>query len=383
MKELSFINSELQKLQDESLLRSLRTSDTPSGRTIVINGKEYLNFSSNNYLGLADHPDVKKAVQDGVTRWGTGAGASRLISGNMDIHIQLEKELAAFKGTEAALVFPTGFAANLGTITALVEKEDTILCDRLNHASIIDACRLSGAKLLVYPHKDIERLADILKKQRKKYRRVLIVTDSLFSMDGDIAPLPEIVALAKKYDAMTMIDEAHATGVMGNDGRGVAEHFHLEKDIDVIMGTLSKAIGVQGGFVCGSKKLIDYLINKARSFIYSTALTPCLAAGAVKALELIRTRPELREQLWKNTAYTKEELQKKGFNIGETESPIIPIIIGDTKKTLELSEHLYNKGIFVPAIRFPTVGKNEARLRLSVMATHTRTDLDKLLHALS
>lgn len=382
MSTYDFIFETLAHLKKESLLRSLRTTSTPSDRTITINGKEYLNFSSNNYLGLATHPEVIKAVQDGAARWGTGAGASRLISGTMDVHAKLEQELASFKGTESSLVFPTGFAANLGAITALVEKEDVIIIDRLNHASIIDACKLSGAKLLVYPHKDVRKLADLLKKQRNKYRRALIVTDSLFSMDGDIAPLPEIVACAKKYDVMTMVDEAHATGVMGNEGRGVVEHFHLENKIDVIIGTLSKAIGVQGGFVCGKKELIDFLINKARSFIYSTALAPCLAAGALKALEIIRTKPALREQLWKNTNYLKEELVGRGHNIGKTESPIIPVIIGDTEKALVLSQKLFEHGIYAPAIRYPTVGKDEAQIRISLMSTHSHSDLDQLLGAL-
>jgi 8-amino-7-oxononanoate synthase len=395
MPALNFISDELTALKEDALLRSLRTIDTPADRIIKIDGKEYLNFSSNNYLGLASHPDVIKAVQDGAARWGTGAGASRLISGTMEIHTRLEQELAAFKGTEACLVFPTGFAANLGVITSLVEKEDAIIIDRLDHASIIDACKLSGAKLLVYPHRDVKKLAEILKRQRDKYRRVLICTDSLFSMDGDIAPLPEIVTLAKKFDAMTMVDEAHATGVMGNEGRGVVEHFHLEDQIDVIMGTLSKAFGVQGGFVCGSRKLIDYLINKARSFIYSTALAPCLAAGALKALALIRTRPELREQLWKNTNYLKEALLVKKLDIGDSESPIIPIMINDkfqmpnvkfknsSEAALALSRKLFDAGLYIPAIRYPTVGKDEARLRVSVMATHTEDDLHRLVRELA
>ncbi|MBU0580633.1 MAG: 8-amino-7-oxononanoate synthase, partial [Candidatus Margulisbacteria bacterium] len=279
MNQQSFIELELNKLEKDFLFRELNIVETSADRVIKINGKEYLNFSSNNYLGLANHPEVIKAVQGGSKEWGVGAGASRLISGNMNVHEELEKELAKFKGTEACLLFPTGYAANLGVITSLVGKEDVLIIDRLNHASIIDACKLSEAKLLIYPHKDVVKLKEILEKQRKKYKKVLIVTDSLFSMDGDVAPLPEIVALAKKYEAMTMIDEAHATGVMGSDGKGVAEKFHLEKEIDVIMGTLSKAFGLQGGFVCGSEKLRKYLINKARSFIYTTGLAPMIAAG--------------------------------------------------------------------------------------------------------
>ncbi|MFC1518042.1 8-amino-7-oxononanoate synthase [Candidatus Margulisiibacteriota bacterium] len=375
-----FIQNELNALERDILLRELKTVETPTGRIIKIQGKEYLNFSSNNYLGLANHPEVIKAVQEGAKKWGTGTGSSRLISGNMSVHEELENELARFKGTEACLLFSTGFAANLGAITSLVGKDDAVIIDRLCHASIIDACNLSEAKLLVYPHKDYSQLKEILDTYRNRHKKFLIVTESVFSMDGDLAPLSEIVFLAEEYEAMTMVDEAHATGVFGEKGRGLVSELGLEKKIDVIMGTLSKAFGLQGGFICGSNELIKYLINKARSFVYSTGLTPLIASGALKALDLIINGKDLRKKLWENTDYLKEALKKKELDIGETASPIIPIIIGSTEKALKISRNLMGAGIYVPAIRFPTVAKDQARLRISIMATHTKEDLDKLVN---
>jgi len=366
---LDFIEAELEDLKSQNLYRTLRTISRSDGRLIDIDGKQYLNFCSNNYLGLSNHPKVIEAAQIACKEFGAGAGASRLISGNLSIHEDLEKKIAKFKGREAAMVFPTGYMANLGTISSLVDENDTVIIDRLNHTSIIDACRLSKAKLQVYPHKDMAALEKILKRSTK-FKKRLIVTDSVFSMDGDIAPLPEIAQLAKKYDAITMIDEAHATGVLGKTGRGAEEHFGIEGQIDVIMGTLSKAVGSLGGFVAGSESLIDYLRNKARSFIYTTALPPASCAASIAALEIIENEPELIENLRMNS------------RLLGSETPIIPIIIGDLNKTMEISAKLFEKGILASGIRPPTVPKNECRIRLTVTALHTKEDIECLVSSL-
>jgi glycine C-acetyltransferase/8-amino-7-oxononanoate synthase len=354
-----FINQELKALKKSGLYRELRT----------INGKEHLIFCSNDYLGLANHPKVIEASTKAIEKFGFGAGASRLISGNTILHEELEKTIAEFKGREVAIVFPTGYMANLGVISSLVSEKDTIIIDRLNHASIIDACRLSKAKLQVYPHKDMKALEKILKRSGK-YNKRLIVTDSLFSMDGDIAPLPEIVSLARKYNAITMIDEAHATGTLGEKGKGAEEYFGIEGQIDIVMGTLSKAIGSLGGFVAGSHALIDYLRNKARSFIYTTALPPAACAAALAAIEIIESEPELVRNLRMNSRFLGKE------------TPIIPILIGDADKTMEVSQKLFDRGIFVSGIRPPTVPKNESRLRLTVTANHSKEDIECLVSSL-
>ena len=373
-----FIKEELNSLKERGLYRTLRSIESAQGPEVVINGKKYLCFCSNNYLGLADNPDIKKTVIDALEKYGLGAGASRLISGSMCLHEQLEKTLARFKKKEAALVFPTGYMANLGIISALVGKEDIVIVDKLNHASIIDACKLSGALIRIYPHKDMVKLEKIL-NNAGKYSRRLIVTDSLFSMDGDIAPLEDIVELAKKYDAITMIDEAHATGVFGKSGGGVAQFLGVEEEIDITMGTLSKALGCMGGFVAGSEELIAYLKNKARSFIYTTALPPMVCAGALAALEYMQNNPELRESLWKNVAYLQGRLEENGWLLNSKESQILPVIIGEIEETMKISTSLLNEGILVPGIRPPTVPKGTSRLRISVMATHTRKHLDRLV----
>jgi glycine C-acetyltransferase/8-amino-7-oxononanoate synthase len=326
-----------------------------------------------------------EAAQKTTEIFGVGAGASRLITGNTTLHMELEKRLAAFKGREAAIVFRTGYMANLGAITSLLDEKDAIITDRLNHASIIDACRLSKAKLQVYPHKDMQALEKILKKS-DKYNKRLIVTDAIFSMDGDIAPLPRIIELAKKYKAITMIDEAHSTGVLGAKGKGLEEHFGIVGKTDIIMGTLSKALGGLGGFIAGSRELIDYLRNKARSFIYTTALPPSVCAAAITALEIIEEQPELREKLWHNVKHLtpliplsikdgEGETRREGVRI---DTPIIPIIIGDPKKTMEISHKLFEKGFFVSGIRPPTVPANECRLRITVTSMHSKEDINCL-----
>jgi glycine C-acetyltransferase/8-amino-7-oxononanoate synthase len=375
---LEFINQELEQLKKSGLYRSLRTIESVSGARITIGGKEYLNFCSNNYLGLAGHPKVIKKAIETIKTFGFGAGASRLICGNTIIHEELENKIAKFKGREAAIVFPTGYMANIGAITSLVSEEDTVIIDRLNHASIIDACRLSKAKLQIYPHKDMDALEKILSRS-EKYKKRLIVTDSVFSMDGDIAPLPEIIKLAKNYNAITMTDEAHSTGVID-----------LPYKPDISMGTLSKAIGSIGGFVAGSRELIDYLRNKARSFIYTTALPAAACVAAIAAIEIIEKEPGIRLRLWANVIHLtpliplsikdgEGETRREGVRI---ETPIIPVIIGEAKKTMEISQKLFERGLFISGIRPPTVPEGESRLRITVTAAHSKEDLECLASSL-
>jgi len=364
---MEFISKELQKLKEQGLFRELK----------IVNNKEYLIFCSNNYLGLADHPKIKEKAIKAIEKSGYGSGASRLISGNFKIHEDLENKIAKFKKREAAIIYSTGYMANVGTISSITDEKDTVIIDRLNHASIIDACRLSKAKLQVYPHKDMDALEKILKKSGK-YEKRLIITDSVFSMDGDIAPLPKIVKLAKKHNALTMIDEAHATGVLGDFGRGAEEYFGIHGQIDIVMGTLSKALGGLGGFVCGKKELIEFLRNKSRSFIYSTALSPSACAAALAAIEVIENEPALIRKLKQKTDYLKSQLKELKFNIMESETQIIPLLVGDVEKTMRLAKYLFDRGIFVSGIRPPTVPKNKSRLRITVMASHTKKDLDKL-----
>ncbi len=375
------ISNELKKIKESGLYRELNILEGAQGPHVKIKGRTYISFCSNNYLGLANHPEVVKAVEDAVGKYGWGAGASRLVSGNTELHQALEDEISKFKRKEAAIVFPTGYMANIGTICSLVSSGDLVVCDRLNHASIIDGCRLSGATFRVYPHRDVGKLENILKKS-KEYPRKLIVTDTVFSMDGDLAPLPDIVRIAHEYNAMVMADEAHGTGVFGENGRGVVEHFNLDKKINIIMGTLSKAVGSLGGFVTGNSDLISYLRNKARTFMYTTALPPAACAASIAGIKLIQGDHSLRESLWRNVHYVKERLKSLNLNVTSLESPIIPIIIGNAKKTVDVSGFLFESGILIPAIRPPTVPDESSRLRVTIMATHTRVDLDKLLDVL-
>ena len=379
---MKYISDELRKINESGLYRELNVVESAQGTHLKIKGKTYLSFCSNNYLGLANNPLVIKAVKDAVEKYGWGAGASRLVSGNMKLHEVLEGEISRFKGKEASIVFPTGYMANIGTISSLVSKGDLVICDKLNHASIIDGCRLSGADFRVYPHCDMEKLENILKKSTK-YPRKLIVTDTVFSMDGDIAPLPDIVRIAHKYKAMVMVDEAHGTGVFGKKGMGVVEHFNLSKKISIVMGTLSKAVGSLGGYVSGDTDLINYLRNKARPFMYTTALPPAVCAASIAGIKLIRKDPSLRESLWRNVRFLKEKLESLSLKVIPSESPIIPILIGDAKKAVAVSKFLYKKGILIPAIRPPTVPAKSSRLRMTVMSTHTKKDLEKLLDVLS
>jgi glycine C-acetyltransferase/8-amino-7-oxononanoate synthase len=375
------ISNELKKIKESGLYRKLNILEGAQGPHVKIKGRTYISFCSNNYLGLANHPEVVKAVKDAVGKYGWGAGASRLVSGNTELHQALEDEISKFKRKEAAIVFPTGYMANIGTICSLVSSGDLVICDKLNHASIIDGCRLSGATFRVYPHRDVGKLENILKKS-KGYPRKLIVTDTVFSMDGDLVPLPDIVRIAHEYNAMVMVDEAHGTGVFGENGRGVVEHFNLDKKVNIIMGTLSKAVGSLGGFVTGNSDLISYLRNKARTFMYTTALPPAVCAASIAGIKLIQRDRSLRESLWRNVHYVKERLKLLNLNVTSLESPIIPIIIGNAKKAVEVSGFLFESGILIPAIRPPTVPDESSRLRVTIMATHTRADLDKLLDVL-
>ena len=371
-----FLERELENLKSIDLYRKLRLVQGCQGPRVVIKGKEVILLCSNNYLGLANHPALKKAANKAIKEFGCGSGASRLISGTMSLHEELEKKIASFKGTDAALVFNSGYHANIGVLSALMKKRDIIFCDELNHASIIDGCRLSGVETKMYPHKNMNDLEGLLKKS-KKFKKKLIVTDGVFSMDGDIAPLPEIVFLAKKYSAFTMIDDAHATGVFGKNGKGITEHFHLPaNEIDIQMGTLGKAIGSFGAYIAGSKELINYLINRARSFIYTTALPPSVLAASLAAIEIIQSKPDLRKKLWRKVDYFKKGLQKAGFKNIDSQSQIVPVMIGNSKKVVMAGEYLFKKGIFVVGIRPPAVPRKKERLRVTVMASHTNRDLD-------
>jgi 8-amino-7-oxononanoate synthase len=379
---MKYISDELIRIKESGLYRELRVVENAQDTHIEIEGKAFLSFCSNNYLGLANHPSVVKAVKDAVGKYGWGAGASRLVSGNMTLHEKLENEISKFKRKESTIVFPTGYMANIGAISTLVSKGDLVICDKLNHASIIDGCRLSGADFRVYAHCNMEKLENILKKS-SKYNRKLIVTDSVFSMDGDLAPLPDIVRIATKHKAMVMVDEAHGTGVFGKNGRGVVEHFNLNKEVNIVMGTLSKAIGSLGGYVSGDIVLINYLRNKARPFMYTTALPPAVCAASIAGINLIQEDPSMRESLWYNVRFIKDKLRSLNINMISSESQIIPILIGDAQKAVEISKFLYKRGILIPAIRPPTVPANSSRLRMTVMSSHTQEDLVSLFEVLS
>jgi 8-amino-7-oxononanoate synthase len=370
------IRAELQELARQTLYRTLRSVSSDQGPVLIVDGREVLNFSSNNYLGIANHPALAAAAKEAIDRYGCGSGASRLISGNMTLHEQLEAKLAAFKGTEAALVFNSGFQANTGIVSTLTGEGDVIFSDALNHASIIDGCRLSRAKTIVYPHRDLERLETELKRVTGACRK-LIVTETIFSMDGDEAPLTEIVQLAEKYGAMVMVDEAHATGVMGNSGAGVVAKLGLSERVAVQMGTLGKALGGFGAYVAGSRALRELLINRCRSFIFTTALPPAIMAMAMAAIDLVQREPERRERLWRNCRALKLGLSGLGYALPESQSPILPLIIGDADKCMRDSERLLESGIFAQGIRPPTVPPGTSRLRITLMATHTGEHIDR------
>jgi 8-amino-7-oxononanoate synthase len=375
---MNFWNQELSLLKAEGLHRELKRLESSQSPRVIIDNREVIMLASNNYLGLSTEQEIKEAVIRVIQKYGTGSGGSRLTTGNYDLHEQLEKELADFKNTEDALVFNTGYMANLGVLATVVGSEDVIISDKLNHASIIDGCRLSKAKFLVYKHGNLARLENILKRS-SKYRRRLIVTDGVFSMDGDLAPLPEIVELAEKYQALVMVDDAHGTGVLGSKGAGTIEHFGLEGKIDIQIGTLSKALAAEGGFVAGSKDLIELLRNKARSFIYSTALAPATIAASLASLRYLQSHPELFKNLWRNVNLLKDGLEDLGYELLPSNSAIIPIMIGNREKTIELSKALLVEGVLVPGIRPSTVAEGTSRIRVTVMVSHSVTDIEEVL----
>jgi 8-amino-7-oxononanoate synthase len=391
------LNQRIQSLRDQNLYRQLLPVDSPQGPTIQIDGKTYLNFSSNDYLGLANDSALKNAAIQAVEKFGAGSGASRLISGSLAPHNELEQKLAAFKKTEAALAFSSGYAAAVGAICALIDSNDVIVVDKLVHASVVDAARLSGAKLRVYGHNDFDGLAKILVWANKRHEepalssndripRTLIVTESIFSMDGDRTPLRELVSLKDSFGAWLMVDEAHGTGVYGAAGRGLAEEYAVADKIEIHMGTLGKALGSAGGYICGSRALIDYLTNRARSFIFSTAPVPAAAAAASAALDVLQSDRgvHLRKTLWQRIDQFCDS-RKKEREIGIAALPrgaIVPVMIGDERKAVEIAQKLRKDGIFVPAIRFPTVARGQARLRVTLSAAHSVDDINKLIEAL-
>lgn len=376
--ENTFLEDTLTELESHGLKRHLRELESSQKEKVIITGREVLNFCSNNYLGLACDARLSEAAISCIKTLGFGSGASRLVCGNLSVHRILEEKIALFKGTESCLVFSTGYMANVGIISSLFGRDDIIFSDKLNHASIIDGIILSQAKFKRYPHCNMNALEDMLKTS-DGFKKRIIITDSVFSMDGDIAPLDTIVSLSEKYGCMVMIDEAHALGILGKNGKGAVEHFGLEGQIDIQMGTLSKAVGSFGAYCCGSSELIEYLINKARSFIYTTGMPPSVAAASLKGIEIIEQDSGLRERLWKNTEFVLGKLKEMGFDTLQTQTPIIPIVVKDSGAAVEFSEKLFDKGIWISAIRSPTVPKDTARLRLTLMATHQQKDLEYLL----
>jgi len=374
------LKQEIKHLETRHLRRQLRIVESPSDPTITIEGRRFISMASNNYLGLANHPGVKQAAIEAIEQWGVGAGAARLMSGTMTPHHQLEQDLARFKQVEAALTFGTGYTTNLGLIPALIDRDGLILADRYCHASLIEACRLSKARLRVFHHNDAEHLESLLKK-REKVRPTLVVTEGVFSMDGDLAPLPDLLALCRQHDATLVIDDAHGTGVMGTNGRGTVEHFGVNPQDLIQMGTLSKAIGTSGGYVAGPASLKEYLINTSKAFIYTTAQPPAIAAAASTAIRIIQDEPARRERLRTNRNALHAALTGLGFQLTDTQSPILPIIVKSPERAVEMSQALYEAGIYVPAIRPPTVPKHSSRLRLTVSSEHTQEQLENVVNA--
>ena len=381
MSKLDWVTQEIDGLKEQGLYNNIRTISSPQGAWLTVDGKNVLNFCSNNYLGLANHPKLVEAAKEATAKYGVGPAAVRTIAGTMDLHVQLEQRLAKFKGAEDVITFQSGFTANLGTIPALVGKGDVIFSDRLNHASIIDGCRLSGAKIIAYEHNDADLLEDAIKEHASNFRRALIVTDGVFSMDGDVAPLPALYEVARKYDIMLMVDDAHGEGVLGKGGRGIVDHFDLHGKIDVEVGTMSKAFGVVGGMVAGKKEIVEWLRQRGRPFLFSSAVTVPDAAACLAAVDLLEESTELVDKLWANGKYFKEEMEKLGFDTGKSETPITPVMLGEAKLAQEFSRELYAEGVFGMAIGFPTVPQGKARIRVMISAAHDNDDLGKGLDA--
>lgn len=384
---LSYLGATLDDLRQKGTHFKLRVLESEQAPESTFDGKRVINIASNNYLGLTTHPKLREAALNAIKKYGVGSGAVRTVCGTMQIHMELEQKIARFKNVEACVVFQSGFAANAGTVSAILGKEDFIISDELNHASIIDGARLSRAKILVFRHKDIAHAEEQLASVKNQPGRKLIITDGVFSMDGDIGPLPQLCDLAEKYGAIMMVDDAHASGVLGRNGRGTVDHFKVHGRVDVQVGTLSKAIGALGGYVCGSRQLIDFLYHRARPFLFSTSHPPSVAATCIAAFEVLEHEPERIERLWENTRFFKKELGTLGFNIGgqntpASQTPITPIIVGDGKLTMEFSRELFKEGILGTGIAFPTVPEGKARIRTIMSATHTRDELEKALEVL-
>jgi glycine C-acetyltransferase len=381
MSKLDWLKQEIDGLKEQGLYNRIRTIGSAQGAWLTVDGKHVLNFCSNNYLGLANHPKIVEAARETTNKYGVGPAAVRSIAGTMDLHVQLEQRLAKFKGAEDVITFQSGFTANLGTISALVGKEDVIFSDRLNHASIIDGSRLSGAKIIPYEHNDPGALEDAIKDNASNFRRALIVTDGVFSMDGDIAPLPDLVEVAKKYDILFMVDDAHGEGVLGKGGRGIVDHFGLHGQVDIEVGTMSKAFGVVGGMVAGDKVIIEWLRQRGRPFLFSSAVTAPDAAACLAAVDLLEESTELVDKLWSNAKYFKAEMKKLGFDTGVSETPITPVMLGEAPLAQQFSRELFEEGVFAMAIGFPTVAKGKARIRVMISAAHDNDDLGKGLEA--
>ena len=372
---LDWLDDDIQSLKDLGYYNRIRTISSPQGPRLVIDGKSVLNFCSNNYLGLANHPRLVEAARKATAKYGVGPAAVRTIAGTTDLHIELERRLARFKGADEVITFQAGFAANLGAIGALVGKEDVIFSDRLNHASIIDGCRLSGATIVPYEHNDPAALEAAINANAGTYRRALLVTDGVFSMDGDIAPLPALYDVAQKYDLMFMVDDAHGEGVLGRGGRGIVDHFGMHGKVDIEVGTMSKALGVMGGLVAGDKKIIEWLRQRARPFLFSSAVTAADAAACIAAVDVLESSTELVDKLWDNAKYFKAEMKSLGFDTGLSETPITPVMLGEAPLAQQFSRELFANDVFATAVGFPTVAKGKARIRVMISAAHDRDDL--------
>ncbi len=378
---LSYLGDQLADWKTAGTYQRLRILEGPSAAESRFDGKDVINLASNNYLGLTTHPKLVEAAIAATRKYGAGSGAVRTISGTMDLHMQLERRIAQFKNVEACVVFQSGFAANAGTVSAILTPEDHIISDQLNHASIIDGARLSRAKIHVFPHRDHQAADRILSELDASPTRKLLITDGVFSMDGDIGPLPELVAVAEKHGAVMMVDDAHSSGVLGRNGRGTIDHFGLHGRVDIQVGTLSKAIGVLGGYVCGTKDLIEFLYHRARPFLFSTSHPPAVTAACLAAFDILESEPERIENLWANTRYLKKGLSDLGFDTGTSETPITPVMAGDAARAFRLSDELFQEGVLATGIGFPTVAKDKARVRTIVNATHTTAQLDRALEA--
>lgn len=378
--KLNWISQELDNLKQQGLYNTIRTIESPQGAWLVVDGKRVLNFCSNNYLGLANDDRLKHAAHVALEKFGVGPAAVRSIAGTLSLHVELEQRLAKFKGVEAAITFQSGFNSNGATLPALVGKEDLIFSDELNHASIIDGARLSGAKIVRYAHNDPEDLETKITEARD-YRRALIVTDGVFSMDGDIAPLPRIVEVAERHDMLLMVDDAHGEGVLGRGGRGIVDHFGMHGRVDVEVGTMSKAFGVVGGYVAGKKEIVEWLHQRGRPFLFSSAVPAADAAACLAAVDILEESTELVDRLWDNARYFKTEMKRLGFDTGVSETPITPVMLGDAKLAQDFSRALFDNDVFAMAIRYPTVPQGKARIRVMISAAHAKEDLDKGLEA--